>query len=135
MPVETLTLELPAMYGDHHVVEVRRLLLEMPGITDVYASSSFRAAEITFDPTQVDAVTIKARLEQAGYLGELDLPMESGEPAAGRASTDGVSYFRHSAAFETVGNVVSFAQQVPYSGRPLWPCPGMGTIKIEDEGK
>jgi hypothetical protein len=34
-----------------------------------------------------------------------------------------------------VGNMVSFAQQVPYSGRPLWPCPGMGTLTIEDEGE
>ena len=133
--METLTLELPAMYGDHHVVEVRHLLLEVPGVTDVYASSGFRAAEITFDPTQVDVVTITARLEEAGYLGELDLPMESGKPAAGRDSAEGVSYFRHTAAFETVGNVVSFAQQVPFSGRPLWPCPGMGTLKIKDEGE
>jgi copper chaperone CopZ len=133
--METLTLELPAMYGDHHVLEVRRLLLEMPGIMEVYASSAFHAAEITFDPTQVDAVTVKARLEEAGYLGELDLPVESGEPAAGRGSTEGVSYFRHTAAHKAVGNMVSFAQQVPFSGRPLWPCPGIGTLTIEDEGE
>jgi copper chaperone CopZ len=133
--METLTLELPAMYGDHHVVEVRRLLLETPGVTDVYASSSFRAAEITFDPTQADAVTIKARLEEAGYLGELDLPMESGKPVTGRGATEGETYFRHTAAHESVGNMVSFAQQVPFSGRPLWPCPGMGTLKILDEGE
>ncbi len=133
--METLTLELPAMYGDHHVLEVRRLLLETPGVTDVYASSSFRAAEITFDPAQVDGVTIKARLEEAGYLGELDLPMESGEPVTGRGASEGVSYFRHTAAHESVGNTVSFAQQVPFSGRPLWPCPGMGTLKILDEGE
>jgi len=134
--METLTLELPAMYGDHHVVEVRRLLFEMPGVTDVYASSSFRAAEITFDPAQVDVVTIKARLEEAGYLGELDLPMESGEPATERGASGSVSYFRHTAAHESVGSTVSFAQQVPFSGRPLWPCPGMGTLKkILDEGE
>ena len=40
------------MYGDHHVVEVRRLLLEMPGVTDVYASSSFQVVEVAFDGVQ-----------------------------------------------------------------------------------
>jgi len=30
--MEVLSLELPAMYGDHHVVEVRRLLFELPGV-------------------------------------------------------------------------------------------------------
>ena len=35
--MEVLTLELPAMYGDHHVVEVRRILLEIPGVDNVYA--------------------------------------------------------------------------------------------------
>lgn len=28
---------------------------------------------------------------------------------------------------------VSFAQRVDYSGRPLWPCPGMGAVKMVDE--
>jgi hypothetical protein len=36
--VENLTLELPALYADHHVLEVRRILQEMPGISEVYAS-------------------------------------------------------------------------------------------------
>ena len=40
--MKTLSLELPAMYGDHHVIEVRRILLEIDGVKDVYASSSFQ---------------------------------------------------------------------------------------------
>jgi copper chaperone CopZ len=134
--METVTIDLPAMYGDHHVIEVRRILLEMPGVEDVYASSAFLAAEITFDPAQVSEEAIRARLEEAGYLGDLLVPLEAGVPAAGRNGGNGDKvFFRHSAAYQGTGDVVSFAQRVPYSGRPLWPCPGMGTITIKDEGK
>ena len=30
--MEIITLDVPAMYGDHHVVEVRRILLEISGV-------------------------------------------------------------------------------------------------------
>ena len=49
--MEKKSFKLPAMYADHHVVEVRRILLEMPGVQDVYASSAFQVADVTFDPT------------------------------------------------------------------------------------
>ena len=45
--MEVFTIELPAMYGDHHVVEVRRILLDITGVEAVYASRGFRAAEIS----------------------------------------------------------------------------------------
>lgn len=132
--METFTLEVPAMYGDHHVVEVRRILLELPGVQDVYASSSFHIVEVTYDPAQLDPGTITAHLDEAGYLGDLQIPLESGAPAAGRGTDNGDEvFFRHTAAYAEAGNTVSFAQQVPYAGRPLWPCPGMGPITKLDE--
>ena len=76
-----LTLELPSMYGDHHVIEVRRLLLEMAGVKDVYASSSFRVVDIMFDDTAVSPDEIKQTLGEAGYLGELPMPAETGMAA------------------------------------------------------
>ena len=79
------------MYGDHHVIEVRRLLLELPGVQDVYASSAFQVVEVTYDPAQLDAGAITARLDEAGYLGDLLVPVipakrrrsraQSGKPA------------------------------------------------------
>ncbi|MEJ2749519.1 MAG: heavy-metal-associated domain-containing protein [Anaerolineae bacterium] len=120
-----LTLELPSMYGDHHVIEVRRLLLDLAGVEEVYASSSFRVVDVTFDDTAVTSDQIKHVLEEAGYLGELPMPAETGQAA----TTEGEKpYFRHTAAFEQTGQVVSFGQKVPYNGRPLWPCPGMGPV-------
>ena len=132
--MEVITLELPAMYGDHHVIEVRRLLMEIPGVDDVYASSGFRAAEITYDPEKVNAEDIQGKLNKAGYIGELPIPEEI---PAESASTGGEKkgFFRHTAAFETTNKVVSFGQTVNYEGRALWPCPGMAPLTgmVEEE--
>ena len=125
--MDTLTLEVQAMYGDHHVVEVRRILFELPGVEDVYASSSFRIVEVTYDPSKLKAEQINACLEDAGYLGELSMPAESGVAAYGQGN--GKSFFRHTMTYENTRQIVSFAQKVNYTGRPLWPCPGMGPIK------
>lgn len=125
--MNTLTLEVPAMYGDHHVIEVRRILLELPGVEDVYASSSFRIVEVTYDPGKVNSERIQSCLEAAGYMGELPMPTESGVSAYGQGN--GKTFFRHTMVYENTRHVVSFAQNVNYAGRPLWPCPGMGPIK------
>lgn len=130
-----LTLELPTLYGDHHVTEVRRLLLEMPGVEEVYASSAFQVVEVTYDPAKVNDLEIQVRLDAAGYLGEWSIPAEVGVAPYGRGEDR--SAFRHTAVYETTRQVVSFARAVPTvsasSGRPLWTCPGMGVIKkMED---
>jgi copper chaperone CopZ len=129
--MKTLTLDLPAMYGDHHVVEVRRLLLNMPGVKQVYASSCFQAVEIIYDPAEVDAETLTAQLDDAGYMQPLAVPLES----TGSADADSKAYFRHTAAYRQTGKVVSFSQNVANLSRPLWPCPGMGLIQRVDEGE
>jgi len=61
-----ITIDLPAMYGDHHVSEVRRLLLGLDGVEEVYASSGFRAAEITYNSKKVKKAEITAKLEESG---------------------------------------------------------------------
>jgi len=128
--MKKITLEVPAMYADHHVIEVRRLMMEIPGVEDVYASSAFHAVEITCDPEKVDEQLITQVLSEAGYLEELAPPSEI--PIA--ANQDGSqTFFRHTAVFESARQIVSFAQNVPYSGRPLWNCPGFGVIKSRME--
>ena len=130
--MEVLSLELPAMYGDHHVVEVRRLLYDLPGVQDVYASSGFRSAEVTFDPEKVSAEDIKAKLDQSGYIGELFIPEEMAAESAS-TGTGKKGFFRHTAAYETTNQVVSFGQTVNYVGRALWPCPGMAPLNGMDD--
>lgn len=124
--METITFEAPALYGDHHVSEVRRILLEMTGVGDVYASSAFQTIEVTFDPAKVKAEQIEARLQEAGYLGEIPMLVESGI-AVEKVGDD--QFFRHTAVYETVKSTVTFAQRVDSDARPLWPCPGMGPVK------
>ena len=130
--METQTFDLPAMYGDHHVIEVRRVLQEITGVEDIYASSAFQAVEVKFDPQKVNEKEIEKILEEAGYLGELEMPVEA-DSATYLDEDRSESFFRHTEVFETSKQVVSFAQNVNYSGRPLWNCPGIGVIKSEME--
>ncbi len=128
---EKFSVELPAMYADHHVVEVRRVLLALPGVEDVYASSCFGVVELSYDPGQVTTAQITAALEEAGYLGGLEVPVENGTPAS--TATGEPPFFRHTAVYEHLRTAVSFGQVVEYLGRPLWTCPGMGVIKNMEE--
>lgn len=128
--MEIKTFESPALYGDHHVSEVRRILLELTGISEVYASSAFQVIEVKFDPVKIKAEQITACLEEAGYLGEVPMLIETGIAVEKKG---GDNFFRHTAVYETIKGTVSFAQRVDYHGRPLWPCPGMGAVKMTDE--
>jgi len=76
--METKTFEAPALYGDHHVTEVRRILQGQTGVSEVYASSAFQVIEVTFDPEKISAEEITKQLDEAGYLGELPLISETG---------------------------------------------------------
>jgi copper chaperone CopZ len=125
-----LTLELPTLYGDHHVVEVRRLLLAQEGVEEVYASSAFQLVEVTYDPTRLDEQAIRKVLEEAGYLGAFTFPEEKATAAYQNTGTP--VFFRNTAIYENTRKTVSFAQQVKDTGRPLWPCPGMGALKREE---
>ena len=126
--VEKTTINAPAMYGDHHVQEVRQILTQLPGVESVYASSCFRTVEVDFNPAAVSADIIKTKLEEAGYLEGLTVPEET--PAApAHAENKEKSYFRHTAAYEQTNQVVGFEQDVKFAGRPLWPCPGIGVVK------
>ena len=125
--MQKVNYDIPALYGDHHVIEIRRILLELPGVVDVYASSAFQVVEVTYDPEKINDLQIAMKLDEAGYLGEWTVPIEAGATAY-HAAAGLKPYFRHTAAYEQTHLVVSFAQNVSYLGRPLWPCPGMGVI-------
>jgi hypothetical protein len=127
--MKTYQVDLPAMYGDHHVTEVRRLILELPGIEDLYASSAFHFLKVSFDEGQTSEEEILKKLEEAGYTGEMPVPQETSIPAT---ENNGDSLFRHTLAFEQTKEI-SFHQETAATGRPLWPCPGIGTLKkVED---
>lgn len=128
--MEKHTFDLPGMYGDHHVTEVRKILLEMPGVEEVYASSCFHVADVTYDPSRISVDAITNRLDGAGYLGDMPMPFESGESPL-TPDTSAI-FFRHTVAYQQTGRVIGFAQNVAYTGRALWPCPGMETMKTKE---
>jgi len=130
--MRTKRFEMPALFGDHHVVEVRRMLLEMPGVTDVYASSAFHVVDVTYDEKKTGDPELTAKLDEAGYLGEWTVPGEAGADTPAEPGNT-KQFFRHTAVYETTNKTVAFAQQVSYEGRPLWHCPGMGTIRRAEE--
>ena len=122
----SMSLELPSMYGDHHVIEVRRILLGMEGVSDVYASSGFQVVEVEYNSKKTPKKDLIAALEQAGYTSDFRIPEESSLPA--NENRD-VAHFRHTEASEQTGNTVNFEQTVKVQRSPLWPCPGMGPVK------
>jgi copper chaperone CopZ len=124
--METRRFQAPALYGDHHVSEVRSILFRIPGVSDAYASSAFQLIEVSFDPEKVSGEQIEARLREAGYLDELPVLTEP-ESTSLRAAGDGS--FRHTAVYESLKTTISFAHQVESGGRPLWPCPGLDSRK------
>jgi len=126
----SVTIDVPVMYADHHVVEVRRILFEAPGVKTVDASSAFQVVRIEYDPDKTSEDVFRQILANNGYLGDLEVPLESGKPAVG---SDGDTYFRHTAASAAAGTAISFGQEIAASGRPLWPCPGMGPAPTKDE--
>jgi copper chaperone CopZ len=130
--MNSLVLEAPAMYADHHVQEVRRILLEMPGIEDVNASSAFHAVEVAFDPERIAEDAIRKALSDSGYMSELVTPAESGLPAFS-GEGNGEIFYRHSESIEAIDANVGFEQAIPNAGRPLWPCPGINRADQVEE--
>lgn len=120
--MQTSMFNTPALFGDHHVTEVRRILFALPGVKDVYASSAFQVVQVEFDESQTTHEALAQKLEAAGYLGDIQVTSEQGK-----------SVFRHTAIHETVKQTVTFAQHTPYRGRPLWNCPGIGVVGKMDE--
>ena len=106
--------------------------MEIPGVSDVYASSAFQVVEITYDPAVVNDLEIKIKLDDAGYLGEWSMVMEPATAGAVRNENQD-PFFRHTTVYGDTRQIVSFAQDIGYAGRPLWPCPGMGPVNGMDE--
>ena len=63
--ITSVMIDVPAMYADHHVVEVRRILLDVPGVRAVYASSALGVVEIDFDAQHTSAEALERRLVAA----------------------------------------------------------------------
>ena len=68
--VESISIKVPGMYGDHHTLAVQKTLAQLPGINGVWASAASREVQVKFDPAAVNAAQIQAALAAAGYPSE-----------------------------------------------------------------
>jgi len=77
--MESVTLQVPAMWADHHTLVVHHLLAGMAGVSEVYASSKNKAVTLSVDPGKVDLSAIEGALAEAGYpVGAEEKPPEAG---------------------------------------------------------
>jgi copper chaperone CopZ len=70
----SLELTIPALWADHHVTAVKRLLSPIAGVEDVLASSAFKAVVIEYDEKKTSEAALIKALTDAGYApGELEV--------------------------------------------------------------
>lgn len=65
--MEELTLAVPGMWADHHVLAVRELLKQDDGIDGIVASARDGSLRITYDASQTSVDQITVRLSVGGY--------------------------------------------------------------------
>ncbi len=82
--MKELTLTVPAMWADHHVLTVRATLAGAPGVGAVAASARDFTLRVAFDPAATDAGAIAALLAAAGFA-EGAVP-GAGDPVSARAA-------------------------------------------------
>lgn len=65
--MEELSLTVPDMWADHHVLIVRDLLKQEAGVVSINASARDTALLVMYDAAQTTPEQITARLGEAGY--------------------------------------------------------------------
>ena len=68
----------PDLWADHHVINVRKVLVSAPGVACVYASSAFKEIAVEYDGKATTPAQLAKLLVDAGY-----------PPAAGISPEDG----------------------------------------------
>jgi len=117
--MEKVTLNVPGMYGDHHVLAVRDILGKLPGVEDVYASSAFKQVVVKFDPAKVEPSAFESALSAEGYMDDQQWP----------EITDKIKGQKHGGSQFVVASGI--AESVRFSAPPVnfgaggpRPCPG-----------
>ncbi|MGD2206899.1 MAG: hypothetical protein PVH17_08980 [Anaerolineae bacterium] len=65
--MEQVTFSIPAMWADHHVLNVREALGQISGVETILASAMYKDVLIKYDPATVTSDALKNALTQAGY--------------------------------------------------------------------
>jgi hypothetical protein len=124
--MEDLILTVPALYGDHHTLEVRSILQGIKGVSVKYVSPAAHHIALGYEPSETSPQAIEQALAQRGYL--------PGAPETAYPSSPAERATRHSAAYSGTGEALAFSETAPqWLNRPLWPCPGLEPIRIVED--
>jgi copper chaperone CopZ len=96
--MEKLQLSIPAMWADHHVLQVRDVLANLEGVQGVYASSTWKQVLLDFDGAKVNRATIESALAQAGFPTS-----DSGDTAYNAAHTVAPGFKGRDPGWEVLG--------------------------------
>ena len=86
--MKSLTLRVPAMFADHHVLRVRELLTDLDGVVQVRASAASKRVIIECGDS-VSPQDIEQVLSQAGYPPNQDPSL----PELSKYAEDGSSWY------------------------------------------
>jgi copper chaperone CopZ len=65
--MQQTVINVPAMWADHHVLLVRKALVDLKGVDEVKASSARRSVLVKFDEKATSVADIEKALTAAGY--------------------------------------------------------------------
>ena len=68
-----LIVDVPGMYGDHHVLRLRQALLDIQGVSEITASAARRKVAVRFDEATTSPDAIREAIVSAGYPPEVEL--------------------------------------------------------------
>jgi copper chaperone CopZ len=75
-----VTLDVPALWADHHVLAVRDALVALDGVKQVYASAAWKQVLVEYDGKKTKPEAIEKALAEAGYPVGGDAPAMLVEP-------------------------------------------------------
>ena len=87
--MKTLTLRVPIMYADHHVLQVRNALNGLDGVAETAASSARRQVTVSYEEDAISPQAIESALAEAGYPPG----QEPSLPEVPKNHEDGSSWF------------------------------------------
>lgn len=70
-----VTVRLPQMYADHHVLNVRQAISGLQGVQETIASAAKRQVTILYDESALSVDQIIAALTGAGYLPDQEIQL------------------------------------------------------------
>jgi len=70
------TLDVPTLWADHHVLQVRDALVNLDGVNDVYASAAWKQVLVNYNNKKVKKADLEKALANAGYpVGKGEVPV------------------------------------------------------------